>query len=89
MSLYANRRFWTDAIDRAIQAAAQAPLLAWGVGDVGTNAFDLDWELGVGFAAGGALLSLLSSIASARVGDPGTPQAVGKDGGLLEDLLSS
>lgn len=76
MSIYASRRFWTETADRAIKTAAQAPLLAWSVGDVGANAFELDWGLGLGFAAGGAVISLLTSIASARIGSADTPSVM-------------
>lgn len=76
MSIYASRTFWTEAFDRAIKTAAQAPLLAWSVGDIGANAFELDWGLGLGFAAGGAVLSLLTSVATANIGQSGTPTAL-------------
>lgn len=77
MSIYASRKFWSEAADRALKTAAQAPLLAWGVGDVAMNAFDLDWSLGLGLALGGALFSLLTSVGSANIGEAGTASVIG------------
>jgi len=68
-----TRRFWRETLDRAVKSAAQAPLVVWGVGDVALNAFELDWRLGAGVAAGAALVSLLTSLASAPIGEPETP----------------
>lgn len=77
MSIYTHRKFWADAADRALKSAAQAVILAWGIGDVAANALEFDWQLGLGFATGGAVISLLTSIASADIGEAGTPQAIG------------
>lgn len=66
--------FWLDTAERAIKSAAQAPLVAWGVGELAApDAFDLDWRLGLGVAAGGALVSVLTSLVSGRVGDRRSP----------------
>ena len=65
--------FWSDVAERAVKSAAQAPLLALGLSDTGPlNAFELDLGLGAGFAAGGALISVLTSLASAPIGEGGT-----------------
>ena len=63
-----TRAFWADAGERALKSAAQAVL---GVALVGDRVFDvLDADPTVLFGAGatGAVLSLLTSIASAPVG---------------------
>ncbi len=60
--------FWRDAVERALKTAAQAVILGLGLGE-GFNAFDVDWQLALGFAIGGAVLSLLTSVASAPFGD--------------------
>ncbi len=71
--------FWRDALERAIKTAAQAPLLALGLSDTGpVNAFELDWRLGAGFAAGGFTISILSSVASAPLGRSGTASVLDK-----------
>lgn len=62
--------FWLDALERAIKTAAQTVL-----GLIGTNVADvtsLDWgDIGVvtGVTAG---LSVLTSIVSSGIGEPGT-----------------
>lgn len=62
--------FWLDALERAVKTAAQTVL-----GLIGTNAataVSLDWQqIGVAtaFTAG---LSVLTSIVSSGIGEPGT-----------------
>lgn len=60
--------FWKDASERAVKTAAQAGILAIGASE-GFDLFSLNWKSFVGFAAGGAFLSILMSVASAGVGD--------------------
>lgn len=66
--------FWKAAAERAAKTAAQVALLKFGA-DTITAGFDVlaaDW-LGVGsFALGGVVLSVLSSIVSAKATD-GSP----------------
>lgn len=54
------KRYYTDLADRAARTAAQAALLAIGADQV--NVLDLDPATLLGFAAGGALLSALSTL---------------------------
>ncbi len=68
--------FWLDALERAAKSAAQAPLVLWAVGDGLLDVVTVDWPLAGGVAAGGFALSLLTSIASARVGDDESPSLV-------------
>lgn len=68
-----TREFWLATAERAIKSAAQAPLTAWVVGDRALNAFELDWRLGLGLATGGALVSVLTSLASAGIGAADSP----------------
>jgi hypothetical protein len=74
MSIWATR-FWKQTIERMVKTAAQAPILAFSLGE-GFNAFDMDWQLAGGFALGGAIVSLLTSLASAPVGHPTDPSLV-------------
>lgn len=67
----ASTAFWTGAFDRAIKSFAQALLLLWGA-DEGFNLIDIQLVPSLGVAAGAAVLSLLTSIVSAPVGEPGT-----------------
>ena len=64
MSLF-NTQWAVETADRAIKSFAQSILLGFGLSDSGVvNAFEFDWQLGLGFGLGGALLSVLTSMAS-------------------------
>lgn len=63
--------FWTGAGDRAIKSFAQALLLLWGA-DAGFNVLSIDIGPALGVAASAAVLSLLTSLVSAPVGDKGS-----------------
>lgn len=63
--------FWKDAAERAMKTAAQAVIAGLAIGE-GFNAFAVDWQLALGLALGGALLSVLTSIASIGFSEPGT-----------------
>ena len=65
--------FWKAATERAIKTAAQSLILVWPVADGALNLWQIDPAEAVGVAVGGALLSLLTSLASGRVGDRGSP----------------
>ena len=68
--------FWRDAVERALKTAAQAVILGLSLGE-GFNAFEVDWQLALGFAIGGAVLSLLTSVASNPFGNTdGSPSLV-------------
>lgn len=67
--------FWKDALERSIKSAAQFVLLGLGIGE-GFNVFDMDPALALGFAGGGALASLLTSIASAPFGPVGNASII-------------
>jgi hypothetical protein len=66
-----NSGFWTGAFDRALKSFAQALLLLWGA-DEGLNLLDVNIMQSLGVAAGALVLSLLTSMVSAPVGDDGT-----------------
>lgn len=74
-----GRNFWRQAVERAVKTAGQAGVLAIG-GDVANAIPSLAHRPGVLLSAigGGALLSLLTSFATARVGEPDDPSAVAK-----------
>lgn len=63
--------FWSGVLDRALKSFAQQLLLLWGA-DQGLNLLSIDWRSALGLAGGAALLSLLTSLASAPVGDKGS-----------------
>lgn len=70
-----TRAFWLDAAERAAKTAAQFAIGGLGLGEM-TSAWETDWLLGLGFAATGAVLSLLTSIASAGAGSPGNASVI-------------
>ena len=66
---YFSRAFLAAAGERAVKTFAQtlAALLAAG----GAGVLDVDWLGGLSVAASAAVVSLLSSVASGGVGEPG------------------
>lgn len=61
--------FWIDAADRALRTFAQALLATITVGDA---IYHVDWTAGLGIAATAAIASLLTSVATSKVGETGT-----------------
>lgn len=71
-----GRNFWRQAVERAIKTAAQALALALG-GDA-ANWINLDAGRIAVAIAGGFILSMATSIATAPVGQPDDPSAVAR-----------
>lgn len=61
MSIF-TRAFWTAALERATKSAAQAAILVLGADQL--NVLSVDWPDVGGFALGGFVLSLLTSVGS-------------------------
>lgn len=60
--------FWLDALERAVKTAAQSAMLVLGADKLDVVSTEwTTWSTVLGFAAGGALLSVLTSVASAPV----------------------
>ena len=74
MTTLTTRTFWIDAGERAAKTAAQAAIGAFSQAAVGIDLFTIDFVTVVGVAGGGALLSLLTSVASVK--RTGTASAV-------------
>ncbi|WP_024356672.1 holin [Leucobacter chironomi] len=66
--------FWRDAIERAIKTAAQTATALIGTGMVGI--LDVDWVQVGSVTLVAAALSVLTSIGSGPVADPGTASLV-------------
>lgn len=66
--------FWKDAAERAVKTAAQAIIVLWGSSQL--NLFDVDFGQTAGVAAGMAAVSVLTSIASEKIGTPDTASLV-------------
>jgi hypothetical protein len=70
-----SKRFLLEATERAVKTAAQSALLLLGADQL--NALSVDWSNVAGFALGGFVLSLLTSLASKPLGsDDGSPSIV-------------
>ena len=69
-------KFWRETLERAVKTAAQAPLTAWLVGDKVLNALTIDWNTAAGLAAGGAVISILTSLATMKIGADDSPSAI-------------
>ena len=69
-----TKKFWKAAAERAAKTAAEALALLW-AGDR-FNALDADWRMAAGVALGAAILSLLFSLASSRIGQRDDPSLV-------------
>ena len=61
MSKYADKQFWTDAVDRVVASFAQGLIGTAGLDGIGV--LDVDWTQSLSLAASYALLSLLTSVA--------------------------
>lgn len=59
-----TKEFWTYAGERAIKTFAQTAVAYFGAGSVGL--FSIDWVAFLSVSLGAALLSLLTSVASAK-----------------------
>jgi hypothetical protein len=66
-----TKQFWVDSAERAIRTFAQALVAILGAGAV--NILTIDWIQALSVAAGAALLSVLTSVASSGIGIKGSP----------------
>ena len=66
--------FWKSTAERAIKTVAQALIAV--LAATTFDWFTADWQAIAGTAVTAGLLSLLSSIASAGIGDKGTPSVI-------------
>ena len=62
-----NKVFWADAAERALKTVAQSILSLWVVGDKVFSLLSVDWKQTLSVAAGAGVISLLTSIISAKV----------------------
>jgi hypothetical protein len=69
-----TKNFWRQAAERALKSAAQA-LIGAGILD-GANALHVDSRLAGGIVFGALVLSLLTSMVTSGLGEPGDPSAV-------------
>ena len=71
-----TRRFWIDLLERAIKTFVQTAVASTALGK---GLSDTDWLTILDVAGLATLLSVLMSLGSIRLGDPGTASAVRLD----------
>ena len=69
-----HRAFWKDSAERAIKTFAQTAVSFLVIGTTGV--LEVDWEQIISVSGVAALASILTSIASDRVGTKGTASLV-------------
>lgn len=67
-------KFWTETLERAVKTGAQAIVAAVGVNAVGIA--DVDWQAAASAGALMMVLSVLTSVGSARFGPEDSPSVV-------------
>lgn len=85
-----SKEFWKGAAERAIKTAAQFALFPLGVDVLSPSGVEITASLAqqVGVAAAfGAVASLLTSIASSRIGEKGTPSLTSAETVVREDNI--
>jgi hypothetical protein len=74
VSYLTNRAFWAGATERAVRTSAWVLGTALGMPQagqmVGLDVLHVGWQDSLSLAAGGALLSLLGSVAAGKAGGP-------------------
>ena len=71
-----TKTFWIDTAERAIKTFAQAVVAGLTAG--ATGILDVDWVTVVSVSALAAVVSVLTSVASAPLADKGTASLVGE-----------
>lgn len=67
--------FWKLALERAVKTAIQSIVLAIGAAQ-GANLFVLDWQNVAGAALAGFAISILTSLASVKIGPSDSPSLI-------------
>ena len=71
-----TKLFWRDAIERAIKTIAQTLATLFLTSEAVFNILTVDWQQALGVAAGAGMLSVLTSIASAKASGTDTASLV-------------
>ena len=66
--------FWKQATERAVKTFAQALIAVLTVDGIGV--LDVDWQAAGSVAALAAIVSVLTSIVTSQIGEPGDPSIV-------------
>ena len=62
--------FWRGSLERALRTVAQTAAALIAV-DVATSVVNIDWPYVTGVSATAGVLSILTSVAASKVGEPG------------------
>ena len=65
-----TKDFWADTLERTVSTAAQAVVAVVGADQLAPSAFDLDYKVLAGVAAGGALAALVKALAKLSLTAP-------------------
>ena len=68
-----TKQFWLDTLERAVKTFAQAALATLGAGSV--DILSTNWVGAVSVGGGAAVVSVLTSLGSERIGNGGTASA--------------
>lgn len=74
MSSLVTRKFWIDAIERAVKTVAQVAMSI--IGTTAVYLSDVNWTLVASAAVLGGIVSILMSIASAGINEKGSASLV-------------
>lgn len=73
-------RFWREALERAVKTSAQAAILRiageGAAAAAGYDVFNVEWLSVLGYAAGGFVISVLTSLSTSSMGAPDSPSAI-------------
>lgn len=72
-----TRQFWKMTAERAVKVFAETLAAVLVVG--GTGLLEADWKVALSTAAMATLVSVLTSLASLRIGPANSPSVVGTD----------
>jgi len=71
-------RFWLSLLERALKTFAQSLIAIWPLGENAFGLLNVDWQSSLSVAGLAAVISALTSIASAGIGPDGSPSLVGE-----------
>jgi hypothetical protein len=72
-----EKTFLKETLERAVKTAAQSVVLLLTAAHTGPlDATTVDWKTAAGIAAGGAFLSVMTSLASFKIGPSGSASVV-------------
>lgn len=62
-----TKKFWFDALERAIRTAVQAPVAAWLTAKI-SSVYDINFKAAVGVMSFSFIMSIIMSIGGSQIG---------------------